>query len=135
MAAEQGVSMYMKYGADEKLARYMSLLFSPLKFSPTGTFDERIKQAQVTTDFQSLAFTMLLKGETEQARVYIKKALDYLTSRGTTILDITSGTIHGLEVIYGDIQEVQRVVTASKDDFNRVRIEESGLKNLEDYLV
>ena len=118
------VKIFERHGADGRLAQIMSKLFGPLGYSPTKTLNERIQQARRALDFQYLAFDMLLKGETEQARQYMQRAAELDPKRAGNRQEIIN-----------NIHEVQKIITASRTDFDRRRVEKYGLKPFEDYLV
>jgi len=116
------INIFIKHGADKKLARVMSGLFGPIGYSPvTGTLDQRIQQADDALDFQYLSFAMLLKGDTEGARQYMQRAVE---------LDSTPKR----RIILENIDEVQRIITASKDEFDQLR-KKYHSRPFEDYLV
>jgi len=116
------IEIFVKHGADKKLARVMSGLFGPIGYSPvTGTLDQRIQQAEDALEFQELSFAMLLKGDTEGARQYMQRAVE---------LDSTPGR----RTILENIDEVQRIITASKDEFDQLRKKYND-RPFEDYLV
>jgi len=74
--------LYEKHGADAQLTETILNIFEPLVYQQSVSLDQRIQQAQTPHDFQSLAFSMLLKGETAKAEEYLRRVLDTINSAG-----------------------------------------------------
>lgn len=117
------INTFMKYGAVKRLAIIMGGLFGPIGYSPvTGNLSERVQQADDAQDFKYLSFAMLLKGDTEQAGRYMKRAVEMdPTSQKQTILD--------------NLDRVQGIVATSRADFDELRTRKYRTPPLEQYLI
>ncbi len=109
---DDAIATYMRHRAKKYLAEKMDLLFRPLTYIPISNLDREVQKAITPSDFWRVAFARLLRGETQQARRYLQgaSALDHAT--------------YGLvKIILDNLDEVQQIVTASRDDFNKLRVE------------
>ncbi len=116
---ELEVSTYMKYGASRELADEMSGVFGPLGWSPLNRdLFHRIKNAKSNLDYQYLAFSMLLKGNTNEARKYLNRA-NMLSNQYDFLLQ--------------NLDKVQKIITLSKEEFDKLR-KERGINEFDYYL-
>ncbi len=102
------VSIYKAYGADEELAKTMSALFRACHVTFIEPIKEIIKQAKYPHTFQYLAFAMLLKGDTEMARHYLKRAIE-------------TGAEPLVQTILSNLDKVQEILTKARRDIDAWR--------------